>query len=113
MNLAQKREEYREKLEASLQKIVKVLAALPEVKRVILFGSYARGRRDLLTDLDVLVVMETALPFPTRSAFLYEKLFLPVDCDIFVYTPEEFERLKDRPFLRRVLKEGKVLYSAL
>lgn len=111
MDLAQKREEYCKKLETSLQRVVEVLAALPEVRRIVLFGSYARGRRDLLTDLDILVVMETPLDFPARSALLYEKLFLPVDCDILVYTPEEFERLKDQPFLRRVLEEGKVLYE--
>uniref|UniRef100_A0A7V4TJC2 Nucleotidyltransferase domain-containing protein n=1 Tax=Candidatus Caldatribacterium saccharofermentans TaxID=1454753 RepID=A0A7V4TJC2_9BACT len=111
MDLAQKREEYCKKLETSLEKIVEVLAAFPEVRRIVLFGSYARGRRDLLTDLDILVVMETPLDFPARSALLYEKLFLPVDCDILVYTPEEFERLKDRPFLRRILEEGKVLYE--
>jgi len=33
---------------------------MPEVQQVILFGSYAAGRRDLFTDLDVIVMAERA-----------------------------------------------------
>jgi len=40
-----------------VDRLKRELASIPEVERVILFGSYVRGRRDLLTDLDVLVVM--------------------------------------------------------
>ncbi|MCX7667610.1 MAG: nucleotidyltransferase domain-containing protein [Atribacterota bacterium] len=111
VDLVVKRKEYLNKLEESVQKIVEVLSCLPEIERIILFGSYARGRKDLLTDLDVLVVMETELDPLARTAFIYERLFLPVDCDILVYTPVELERMKEQPFLRQILKEGKVLYE--
>ncbi|MCS7240203.1 MAG: nucleotidyltransferase domain-containing protein, partial [Candidatus Bipolaricaulota bacterium] len=57
MSLLEKRRKYVEELEKSVERVREVLAGLPEVERVILFGSYARGQRDLLTDLDVLVVM--------------------------------------------------------
>lgn len=111
MDLAVKRKEYIVKLEESVSKIVEVLSRLPEVERIILFGSYARGRRDLLTDLDILVVMETQLDTLARTAFIYERLCLPVDYDVLVYTPVELERLKEQPFLRQIFKEGKVLYE--
>lgn len=55
--LTQRRAEYAEALDRALNKIMTQLAAMPEVERVILFGSYAAGRRDLFTDLDLLVVM--------------------------------------------------------
>jgi len=32
--------------------------------------------------------------------------------DILVYTPQEFEDMKERPFVKRVLREGKMLYEA-
>jgi len=38
-------------------------------------------------------------------------LDLKVDADILWYTPEEFERIKDKPFFKRVLKEEVVLFE--
>lgn len=81
------------------------------MERIILLGSYAQGRRDLLTDLDVLVVMRTNPPFLERQRFLYQRLALPVDADILCYTPEEFEALKDGPFWTNAFKQAVVLYE--
>ena len=105
------RASYVEKLQSSLNHIVDVLAAMPEVKRISLFGSYASGRADLFTDLDVLVVMETDEGIPERLGRLYSLLAVPVDMDLLCYTPEEFERMKQRPFLRRILREERILYE--
>lgn len=46
------------------------LRGIPEVHKVILFGSYAKGRRDLFTDLDLIVVMDSRDDFVTRCAEL-------------------------------------------
>ncbi|NPV29935.1 MAG: nucleotidyltransferase domain-containing protein [Firmicutes bacterium] len=59
-------------------------------KKIVLFGSLARGRLDLFTDIDLLVVMESDLPFVERSGWVYRKLMPRVDADIIVYTGEEF-----------------------
>lgn len=64
------RQVYIAALERSLDGLVAQLAAMPEVERVILFGSYATGRRDLFTDLDLLVVMRSSLNFISRTADL-------------------------------------------
>ncbi|MGB9724530.1 MAG: nucleotidyltransferase domain-containing protein [Chloroflexia bacterium] len=109
--IAAKRAEYRRALDASLERIVALLSRRPEVQRVILFGSYAEGRADLLTDLDLLVVMESPLDFVARTAALYRELNSAVDVDLLVYTPEEFERHRKHGFLRRILAKGKVLYE--
>lgn len=109
--LEKKRQAYVKKLEESLNHLVQVLSAMPEVERIVLFGSYARGRRDLLTDLDVLVVMRTDLPSLERSKLLYQILALPVDLDLLCYTPEEMTRMGGSPFLRAILKEGIVVYE--
>lgn len=99
------------KLEESLSYLVQVLSSMPEVERVVLFGSYAQGRRDLLTDLDVLVVMQMDLPPLERSKLLYQTLAFPVDLDLLCYTPLEMAKMEESPFLRRVLKEGIVIYE--
>ncbi len=105
------RERYVKALEHDLDDLVQQLSNLPMVQKIILFGSYAAGRRDLFTDLDLLVVMHSQLDFVTRNAELARRLRAGVALDLLVYTPRELEQLRDRPFLRHVLKTGKVLYE--
>ena len=81
------------------------------MKQIVLFGSYAQGKKDLLSGLNILVIMDTQLDFVHRNALLYEKLALPVDYDLLTYTPEELNRLKNRTFFQKILKEGKVLFE--
>lgn len=99
-------------LESSLKRVVTVLSGLEGVKRISLVGSYARGRADLFTDLDILVVMDTDLSFIDRLRMLYPLLALPVDLDLLCYTPEELERMQDRPFIKHLRREEVVLYEA-
>ncbi len=110
-SLTKRRAAYALKLEESVRRLVQVLSELPGVQKVILFGSYPRGKRDLLTDLDILVIMHTKLGFLERIKFLYRVLGLPVDADILCYTPEEIAAERDRPFLREILRGGVVLYE--
>ncbi len=80
-------------------------------KKIVLFGSMGRGRLDLFTDIDMLAVIESSLPFVEREIWIYRELMPRVAADILVYTEEEFEALKDGPFLRKALAEGVVLYE--
>jgi predicted nucleotidyltransferase len=81
-------------------------------ERVSLFGSFARGRRDLFTDLDVLVVWETERPLLERLRHLHALLDVAVDLDVLCYTPSEFARMKARPFLRRAIAEEVLLFES-
>jgi len=110
-NLAEKRAEYAEDLQRALNKIVSHLANMPQVEQLILFGSYAAGRRDLFTDLDMIVVMHSEQDFVHRTAELYQQLEAGVDLDLMVYTPEEFEQQRQRGFVRQALRTGRVLYE--
>jgi predicted nucleotidyltransferase len=109
--LLQKRIDYTNHLRSALRRILKKLQAKPEVMKVILIGSYASGRSDLFTDLDLVVVMDSEKDFVTRKAELYPELHAGVDLDLLVYTPDEFDRMKTQRFLRHALKTGKVLYE--
>lgn len=107
--LSDMRAEYAALLEQSLQQIVEKLSMVKEVKRVSVFGSYARGRVDLFTDLDLLVILQTDKGPVERLQMLYGLIAAPVDIDILCYTPEEFEALKDHGFLKQALGNEKVL----
>jgi len=108
--LARRRREYRKLLNYSAGQIVARLSDL-NVTKISLFGSYARGRSDLFTDLDVLVIMDTDKPFTERITEIYSLLALPVDADILCYTPKEFRRMKEAPFLKEALADEVVLYE--
>ncbi|MBC7251540.1 MAG: nucleotidyltransferase domain-containing protein [Anaerolineae bacterium] len=110
-SLSERRERHVAALASDLDHVVQQLSHMPEVQKVILFGSYAAGRRDLLTDLDILVVMDSPLDFVARNVELARRLRAGVALDLLVYTPQEMEQMRDRPFLRHALKTGKVLYE--
>jgi len=109
--LEKKRTAYRQDLENTSRSILRQLSVMPEVEKVILFGSFSTGQRDLFTDLDMLVVMASTKDFVTRTEELYQQIHSDVDLDLLVLTPEEFKRQKDSRFLRNVLRTGKVLYE--
>jgi len=110
VTLAEQRAAYVRRLEEAVERIRTVLADVPGVRRISLFGSYARGRRDLFTDLDLFVVWDTDRPLLDRQRYLYSLLSLPVDLDIVCYTPAELAAA-DSPLHRHLLKEEIVLFE--
>lgn len=111
MNLSAQRAAYAGKLEEAVRTVAASLSQLHGVERVSLFGSYARGQRDLGTDLDVFVVWDTDKAFVDRLRFLYSLVNVPVDLDMVCYTPAEFRELRDERFLRHIVEEEVVLYE--
>lgn len=109
MGIGRDEERYRKLLEEELNRMVDKLRELG-AKRIILFGSYARGRSDIFTDLDLIVILNTSLPFVERTGYVYSKLAPRVATDILIYTPEEWQKIKDRPFIQQALAEGRVIY---
>ena len=70
-----------------------VSAHRPAVRRVGLFGSYARGDWGVGSDLDVIVVVDRSeVPFERRG-IEWDTSALPVPTDLLVYTTEEWGRL--------------------
>lgn len=92
-----------------VEKIRRALAPCrPE--QVFLFGSAARGEADAWSDVDLIVVLRTDLPFVERPRLAAPALrkALGRSVDILVYTPEEFEEMKNRNVgvVARALEEG-------
>jgi len=97
-------------LERELERIVRVLRGL-EAQLIVLFGSAARGEVTVWSDLDLIVVLNSDLPFVKRLGLLYEQIRPRVGLDLLAYTPQEFEAIRKRPFIRQALQEGRVLYE--
>lgn len=77
-------------------------------ERAILFGSAARGDVHEESDIDVIVIKRTALPFVERGKALLLAMPPGPALDVLVYTPEEWERLTRDPrgVVASALEEG-------
>ena len=100
----------RNELDEELNRILKKLKGDDSIKQVLLFGSLARGDLHIGSDIDLIVVKDTDKKFLDRLDEFYLDASEPLD--ILVYTPEEFDDMKERPFMKRAMKEGQVLYEA-
>lgn len=105
------RAERSERLAEEAERITKLLVERGATL-VVVFGSFARGDVGSFSDLDMIAVMESDLPFIKRLEELYVALLPNVGLDLLVYTPEEFEEMQHRSFVRHALAEGKVLHAA-
>ncbi|MEN6505463.1 MAG: nucleotidyltransferase domain-containing protein [Planctomycetaceae bacterium] len=98
----------------AIRRAVRQAARANGATLAVLFGSHARGTATRHSDVDVIFVEETNDRFLDRlvrymiplSEALHEAI------EVLVYTPAEFEDMKDRAFVRRALQEGIILYES-
>ncbi len=83
-------------------------------EKVILFGSAVWGDNNKTSDIDILIIKSDAPYYGIdRMRELDRFIKRNIALDMLVYKPEEVnERLKiGDPFLKKIFKEGKVLYG--
>lgn len=97
-----------------LQKIRQELVSQFSPRKIILFGSQAKGSSDIHSDVDILIIS----PIEGKRRDLMVKIDRSLDrfnyaFDIAVLTQEEFERDRNiaGTLARYAYKEGKVLYE--
>ena len=109
--LMEHRQERKRLLDEELKRLVAELKKMG-AQRILLFGSMAQDKGDLNSDIDLMVVLGSDLPFIKRLGWLYGELRPRTALDLLAYTPGELARIRHRPFIRHILQEGKVLYEA-
>jgi predicted nucleotidyltransferase len=100
-------------MKRKVQRLMKSLLHY-EPQRVYLFGSWARGEEDELSDLDVVVIKKTDSSFFDRLRDIAS--LLPLDLggvDVLVYTPDEFEMMQRQgnAFAEMLNEEALVIYD--
>jgi predicted nucleotidyltransferase len=102
-----------ERLNTELARIVSVLVNGYDPQKIILFGSLVSGDVHEFSDIDLIVVKESAKDFYERLKEVGLLVMPRVGAEIMVYTPEEFELKKDTLFFKEeVFKKGRVIYDA-
>jgi predicted nucleotidyltransferase len=101
-------------LEKELGRIVALMPQLG-IRKVVLTGSHARGSINPGSDLNFVIVQESArgYQYGRREDFFSYHLNPEVAMDYVVYTPEEFEEESlTNPSLRYALERGRVVYES-
>jgi predicted nucleotidyltransferase len=99
--------ENREKVYEELEEFVKKLRSLYTIYHVYLFGSAAENALHEGSDIDLIIVGDFKERFFRRIANVLGLTSLPIEP--LVYTKEEFEAMKQRPFIQEVLKNAQEL----
>ncbi|MEW6407339.1 MAG: nucleotidyltransferase domain-containing protein [Patescibacteria group bacterium] len=99
-----------------LRNYFKNLKSKIKLDGVLLFGSYAYGKPNRHSDIDLVVISRSFknLGFLERLEFLSkmrEGVAEKIPMDIIGYTPEEFKNIdKESIIMKQAKKEGKMIY---
>ena len=99
--------------EAEIRSITGQLIEKYKPEKIILFGSAAKGKFRVGSDLDFMIVKETKKAKVERMREVVGLVNKKTPADFLVYTPQEIRRrlAMGDYFIEDVFKEGKVLYE--
>jgi predicted nucleotidyltransferase len=100
--------------EKEIQSITTQLIEKYGPEKIILFGSAARGGTGPDSDADFLIIKkQTPYYGSDRIRELSPIIERNIPVDFLIYRPEEFEKRLEMgdPFLKAILREGRVLYG--
>jgi len=100
--------------QTEIQHLAHQIAQHIHPKKIIVFGSYAKGCATPRSDLDLLIIKDTHLPVEVQKAALtplFAKLLVNVDAHF--YTPKEIATYSHEPysFIASILKTGKTYFE--
>lgn len=100
-------------LQSELNRWKEILIQQYNPEKIILFGSFANQKIHSWTDIDLIIIKKTDLPFLRRTREVIRLLNPMVGADFLVYTPQEFDELcKTRRFFKQeVLAKGTVIFE--
>ena len=99
--------------QAAIDDVVRQIVEKFKPIKIILFGSYAYGAPTQVSDVDLLVIMESSLKERQLSQTIRTTINYQFGLDLIVKTPDS---LSDRIemgdfFLREIVQKGKTLYE--
>lgn len=98
---------------SKIRAVVRQIAAQFHPEQIILFGSYAYGKPQPESDVDLLVVMDTPLRPSEQAAQIVRAIDYHFGMDLIVCHPKQIaERVAlGDSFLREITEKGQVVYA--
>lgn len=97
-----------------LGETIRRIRTVIQPKRVILFGSAARGEMHENSDIDLLIVIPSGIHRRKTAQKIYRNMIgVGFAADIVVVTEDDIEQYKGHPgmIIQQALREGRVLYA--
>lgn len=100
----------------NLDLIIKAITETLKPRKIILFGSHARGNNSEKSDFD-LAILQIEPPKTGQRALIYRKLWnmgydWKTEPDIHIFSEKNFNaRLKNNSFFIREIIKGKTIYA--
>ena len=100
-------------MDQELQNIVAQIITGYKPERIILFGSYAKGKSGSVSDIDLAVIKNTKENFVMRLKKIANIVRSWEAFDILVYTPQEWSDAlnANHYFIKEIADTGKVIYE--
>lgn len=97
----------------SAQRIINRIVRQYRPKKIIVFGSYARGDVHQGSDLDLVIIKNTNEKFLRRMDRVLDLCDGEIAVEPLIYTEAEFKKMlkEGNDFLETVVSEGKVIYE--
>ncbi len=88
-----------------LKKFLRTAETSFSFKKVLLFGSTAKGTRKAESDVDLIVISKDfkGVPELERSGRLLDMWPYSEHLQVLAYTPEEFDQVKERFMMKKIL----------
>lgn len=101
------------KIQQKIKETAAIIASKFHPKKIILFGSWARGKPTFDSDVDLLIVADTDNPRKLAreiDGHIFPRSF---PLDVLVYQTQSLEKRKALGdfFVNEILSQGKVLYE--
>src|SRR3989304_7512211 len=99
--------------QAAIDDVVRQIAEKFKPDKIILFGSYAYGKPTQISDVDLLVVMDSSIKENQLSVTIRKAIDYHFGLDLILKTPKSLSsriELGDF-FLKEILQKAKVLYE--
>jgi len=101
---------WRKGLYRSYEKVIEQLKRLKKrviASKMILFGSYATGKQNKFSDIDVIIIKSTKKRFFDRIGEVLKKYDGDIPLEPLVYTKKEFDEMKlENPLIKMAIREG-------
>lgn len=100
--------------ESQIAEIARAIEERLHPRRILLFGSQARGDSHAASNLNLCIIVPSAGEWLERQVEFRKAVDFPaVEIEPHIFTAEEFDRLRGEgnPFVLQILEEGRVLYE--
>lgn len=90
-----------------------LLESVPKIKKIILFGSYAKGKPHFGSDVDLVFIVSARTPNDFEK--IYEKLYnlsAEYEWSPLIYSEQQFENVKKKSnnFYEEIMKTGRIIF---